>query len=295
MMAHFRHLALLITVSISISACGSGASYDDEHADWKDRRVQSLRTNWVSLAGLYWLESDVNQIGSDALADVVFPTDAPALIGTLYRGNDGFEFQPSAYADVSADGRPFTGGELQTDADGAPTVLQTGPWRFSVIERYGRHAVRLYDDRRQDLLNGDDLPFYPLSSDWRIVSRFEAHPEPVVVLTPTFTGDIQDLISPGTVHFEIDGETYSLDVLEGSETRYFVMFNDHTNASETYEAGRYMYVDHEDRNGQVLLDFNQAYNPPCAFTPHATCPYPPPQNRLDVAVLAGEMRVREGW
>jgi uncharacterized protein len=295
MMAHFRHLALLITVSIAISACGSGASYDDEHADWKDRRVQSLRTNWVSLAGLYWLESDVNQIGSDALADVVFPTDAPALIGTLYRGNDGFEFQPSASADVSADGRPFTGGELQTDADGAPTVLQTGPWRFSVIERYGRHAVRLYDDRRQDLLNGDDLPFYPLSSDWRIVSRFEAHPEPVVVLTPTFTGDIQDLISPGTVHFEIDGETYSLDVLEGSETRYFVMFNDHTNASETYEAGRYMYVDHEDRNGQVLLDFNQAYNPPCAFTPHATCPYPPQQNRLDVAVLAGEMRVREGW
>lgn len=293
-MPRIRIILMSLAVVITFAACGSNVSYEDEHADWKERRVHSLRTNWVSLAGLYWIGSDVNRVGSDESGEVVFPPDAPALIGTLYHGNDGFEFQPST-ADISIEGAPFTGGEIQTDVDGPPTVLQTGPFRFSVIERYGRHAVRLYDDRRQDVLSGDDLPFYPLSPEWIIVSQFEPHLEPMVVVTPTFTGDLQELISPGTVHFDIDGEAYSLDVLEGSETRYFIMFNDLTNASETYEAGRYVYVDHEDRSGQVVLDFNQAYNPPCAFTPHATCPYPPPQNRLDVAITAGEMRVKEDW
>jgi uncharacterized protein len=288
----FAFVLLLIFV---IGACGTSENLEADHTVWKDRRVQSLQTNWVSLAGLHWVESNASRIGSDPNSDIVLPPDAPRLLGTLYRGAEGFEFVPAPSVEVTADDVPFTGGAIRTDSDGTPTTLRTGPWRFSVIERYSRHALRLYDDRKMDTISADDLDFYPLASEWQVESRFEPHPEPIVVLTPTYTGDIQELVSPGMVHFEIGGTAYRLDVLEGGESTYFVMFNDDTNRAETYEAGRYMYVDHEDRNRRIILDFNRAYNPPCAFTPYATCPYPPPQNRLDRSIEAGEKRLGPDW
>jgi uncharacterized protein len=288
--------ALFIALLTPLAGCSGEEDFRSGHETWLDSRVQSLRTNWVSLAGLYWIEGNEITLGSAEEASVSFPDDAPAIIGTLFIDRGG-EHRFVAHDDVetTVEGQVFAEGAIRSDSDGSPTTVETGPYRFSLIERYGRNAIRLHDTRRQDLVSAEDLPYYPLDEAWRISGRFEAHPVPAIVMVPTYTGDIQELVSPGTIHFQVDGWDHSLDVMTGGEATYFVMFGDQTNRDETYGAGRYLYIDHEDEQGNVVIDFNRAYNPPCAFTPYATCPYPPPQNNLAVRIEAGEQRVAENW
>lgn len=285
----------LVIVFVITAGCGGAESFESGHQTWLDRRVESLQQNWVSLAGLYWLDGQQNSIGSAADRDVVLPEDAPAEVGVVRLDGSQYHFEPAPGASVRVDGAAFEGGAISSDARGDATRLEVGPYRFSLIERYGRHAIRLHDTRRQSLVSAADLPFYSLDRAWRVEGRFEPHDVPAIVYTPTYTGDLQEMVSPGTVFFELDGISYSLDALEGGETTYFLMFHDETNADATYEAGRYLYIDRETPDGLVVIDFNRAYNPPCAFTPYATCPYPPPQNRLPRRIEAGEKRVPSDW
>lgn len=290
----FTARSAFLVLLLCLFGCGGSAdatqTWEAEVSSWKEARVESLRKNWVSLAGLHWLD-DRSTFGSDGSNDFVFPSSLPPTVGRFVLGDNGIVMEVEPGLNVRVDGAPADTAVLKTDDEGEPSRAVLGDVEWYAIERDGRYAIRVHDHARAASLTVDDLPFYELDAGWRIRGRFEPY-EPVrTVPVPTVMGTLTDLASPGRIAFEIGDQTYRLDVLEGSATRYFVMFADETNRTETYEAGRYVYIDHEDENGDVVIDFNQSYNPPCAFTPYATCPFPPPQNRLATAVEAGEKRI----
>jgi hypothetical protein len=130
---------------------------------------------------------------------------------------------------------------------------------------------------------------YPVSLAWRVQAHFEPHPAGKTLDIVNVTGSLDATPNPGLLHFTFDGEPYSLEALEGTDTQLFLIIADRTSGRDTYGAGRFVYVDLP-KDGRTVIDFNQAYNPPCAFTAYSTCPLPPPENRLDLAVTSGERR-----
>jgi len=198
-----------------------------------------------------------------------------------------------------------TGVDGSTGADGSagvagliapePPRMFHGDLEFFVIKRGDLHMVRLYNYDNPAADRFDGFPRYPLDLKWRVEARFEPAEEGKTIRMVNILDQLSDEPVMGTYYFEVDGVEYSLDALEGSETRHFVIVGDQTNRTDTYQAGRYIYVDHPDENGRTVFDFNMMYNPPCAFSAFTTCLLPPPQNRLDVAITAGELRPQEEW
>lgn len=270
--------------------CGAAADPDAELDRWKQNRADRLAEAWVSLAGLYWIDGDQLTIGSGPESDVRFPEDAPLQVGTVARSGEGAIFTAADDVEAVVDGSATRQVELATDRAGDPTEVIIGPWRWYLIERQGRLALRLHDQRAGDAFSLADLSYYPTSADWRLEGRFTSYPADKTIPVPTVLGTIEEMRAPGYVEFNVNGHDLRLDVLEGGADTYFVMFADSTNRVDTYEAGRYLYIDHEDSDGLVSLDFNKSYNPPCAFTPYATCPFPPEQNYLPLSVTSGEKR-----
>jgi uncharacterized protein len=166
------------------------------------------------------------------------------------------------------------------------TVLQSGTVSFYLIERGDKLGIRIRDTGASTRREFFGIESYPIDLRWRIEGTFRPHDK--IIPIDDVTGLVQDTVSPGAIEFEVNGQRHSLDVLEGGVGRYFVIFSDATSGRETYGAGRYVYTDHEDEDGSIVIDFNQSYNPPCVFTDYATCPLPPRQNRLPIAVRAGE-------
>jgi uncharacterized protein (DUF1684 family) len=283
----------MLAVLLSCLACKPKAdpAYLEEVEAWHRERVDRLTAEegWLSLAGLFWLEPGANTIGTGEDVDVAFPSgSAPARLGaiTVADGKVRFEVEPGVR--VEQDGSPVTHLELEPDTSGAPTILRHGRLTFYVIERSGRLAIRLKDrdGRARKAFRG--IERYPVDPGWRIEARFEAHPPGHTVSMPTVLGTRSEEPSPGAAVFERGGQTYRLDAVhdEGSEELFFV-FADQTSGKETYGGGRFLdsLLPVDDA---VVLDFNRAYNPPCAFTPYATCPLPPKANRLKLSVKAGE-------
>jgi len=273
------------------------ARYDREIEAWRQQRYESLvqPDSWLSLAGLYWLREGENICGSDAANDLVFPPSAPARIGVLRMTGDQTEFEASPDVAVRSGGEPVTRIALASDADGEPTVLELGSLKFHLIRRGDRTAVRLKDSGNPALREFRGIDYYPVDPSWRLEARFEPYDPPKFIPFPTVLGQTLNEPSPGAVVFQADGRRHRLDVLHGAEEEeLFIVFGDATNGRETYGGGRFLYAEAPGENRRVILDFNQAHNPPCAFTPYATCPLPPPQNRLALAVGAGEKKYAGG-
>ncbi len=298
-----RLTVLLVPAIILVFGCGSENTNDQSYADWieeidtwKAARVESLRTNWVPLVGLHWLNQGVMTFGGSASNDIVFPSRLPDRIGTIAFDGQTITMSVEPKVEVLHDGQLADDIRLIDDGSGDPTTIELDGVEWYAIERDGRYAVRVYDRSLGSRLTLEDLPFYPVDARWNVRATFHPY-EPVRTLpVPTVLGTLAEMISPGKIRFEVEGSSYEIDVLEGGPSRYFVMFTDPTNTSDTYEAGRYVYIDHEDENGETWIDFNRSYNPPCAFTPYATCPFAPPQNHIEAAVEAGEKRVDdEPW
>jgi uncharacterized protein len=261
---------------------------------WHEKRVQNLQSEdgWLTLVGLGWLKEGPNSAGSGKGVEVEFPRDAPALIGTLTRSGSAVSFSPANGVAVLRGGQPFSGGTLKTDAGGGkPDVLQVGRFRFYVIARGERLGVRIKDPDSRTRKEFKGIPTYPPSEQWRIRARWEPAAKATTIAVPNILGEVETSPSPGTAVFEVNGKEVRLTpVLEEGSSDLFFVFADETNKTETYGAGRFLYASLPE-NGSVVLDFNRAYNPPCAFTPFATCPLPPKQNRLALKVEAGEKRV----
>lgn len=276
------------------------AAYRKEVEAFRKERADSLKKEdgWLTLVGLYWLKPGENRFGSDPGNPVILPAGkAPAVAGRLIRDGDKVRVTVEPGVGLTADGKPIAPGqpgqELQTDASGKPTTLELGSLKFYVIKRGDRLGVRIKDRESPLLASFKGLDNYPIRPEWRIVARFEPYKDKKIPIA-NIVGQVEDSPSPGAVVFDWKGKTYRLDALEGSpEGGLFLVFGDKTNGRETYGAGRFLDTD-PPKDGRVVVDFNTAYNPPCAFTAFATCPLPPPQNKLAIAVEAGEKKFAGG-
>jgi hypothetical protein len=280
-----RILALLLA-----SAALGALSYHDLVDRWRQEREKSLKADdgWLTLAGLFWLKPGANTIGSSEDSAIRLPR-GPAHVGVIeYQdGKATIRMDPGAAATI--DGHPASGSQaMQSDAKGAkPDLVQLNDFTFYVIHRGARNAIRVKDKQSEYRKAFTGLHWYPVKDEYRIEADWVAYTTPHTLAVPNILGETEQEPTPGYAEFMLAGEHYRLDpVVEGNQL--FFIFKDKTAGAETYPAGRFLHSEMP-KDGKVLLDFNEAYNPPCAFTPFATCPLPPRQNRLSARIEAGEL------
>ena len=277
------------------------SDHQKEIEAWRQARLTKLRSDegWLVVAGLSWLEAGKNGgkngFGSAADNAVVLPAhSAPAHAGVLELAEGKVTLVPAPGVALQMGGRALAGRqELRSDEPGPADVVSLGDLRFFVIVRDGRIGVRLRDLRSPRRSEFPGLTYFPVRDEYRVNARFLPHDGakgPVTLKIANVLGKISDMSSPGKLVFTLAGQTLSLDAVQEAptDTRLFVIFRDATAGHETYGAGRFLYSEGLPKEGHVVLDFNKAYNPPCALTPFATCPLPPAQNRLKVRIEAGE-------
>jgi uncharacterized protein (DUF1684 family) len=294
-------IALAAVPAAAAPSSGTKPAYQQEIAAWQQDRDKGLRdeNGWLTLVGLFWLDEGENKIGSDAGNKVIFPEGtAPAVAGSLVRQGKEVRLVPAPGApgaELTVDGKPVTAPlTLAKDTEGKPTMMHLGSLTFFVIERGDKVGVRVKDSKSPALASFHGLDFYPVQTAWRVNARFEPYTPAKKIPIANVLGQISDQDSPGAVVFDWQGKTYRMDALQGGDKgELFLIFADQTNGKATYGAGRFLDAE-APKDGKVVVDFNTAYNPPCAFTAFATCPLPPAQNRLAVAVEAGEKKFGEG-
>lgn len=277
-------------------------AYVQEVKKWQDERLKNLKKDdgWPTLAGLFWLQEGANAVGSNKALPVVLPAPAPTAVGTLTLEKGKVQFQPDSGAVLTLDGKPVAGTvAMISDADPKlkPTTLRIGAISFFVIQRGDRIGVRVRDNNSPARKKLSSLEYYPIDPAWRLESVYEAYKPAKKIPIVNILGMTEDTDSAGALVFKIQGTTYRLDVLEEDgdkegEKVFFIIFGDKTNGRTTYGSGRYVYTSTPDKNGKVILDFNEAYSPPCAFTSYATCPLPPKQNKLPIEITAGEKHAK---
>ncbi|WP_306591796.1 DUF1684 domain-containing protein [Geothrix sp. 21YS21S-4] len=260
------------------------------HGAWRAQRHRSLaaKDGWLSLVGLSFLQEGDNPAGSLPGLPVSLP-GGPPRAGVFHLAQGRVSFRPEPGADVTLRGEPAGEAVLRTDAEERPDILEAGSLRFHVIRRGDRFAVRVKDTASPLLAAFKGVDGFPPDPAYRVTATFEPYPSPRTVAIPTVLGTTEDMPAPGLVRFTLKGRSYTLEPVQedGPESKFFFIFRDATAGKETYPAGRFLYAD-PPKDGKLILDFNRAVNPPCAFTPFATCPLPPKQNRLNVRIPAGE-------
>ncbi|WP_276499095.1 DUF1684 domain-containing protein [Pontibacter litorisediminis] len=258
---------------------------------WHATRVQNLQKEdgWLALAGLYWLEPGSNSFGSAESNKIVFPEGKiAAQAGEFVLEGNVVKLQPAHGAGITLDGEPVQQeAEVYAPAMEQPAEMRHGSLKWVVIQRGDKYAVRLWDAESEARKSFAGLERYPVQPEWRLEARLEQNPLPKQIPITNVLGQTSQEPSPGAVVFRVDGQEYRLDALEEGE-ELFIIFADKTNGTDTYGSGRYLYMPKPDSSGKTYIDFNKAYTPPCAFTGYATCPLPPRQNFLPIAVTAGE-------
>jgi len=263
-----------------------------EQQQWRLQRYTELQApdGWTSLVGLHWLEHKAHFIGSGPGSGIRLAV-GPAKLGMVARNGDSVTFTPERGVALSVDGKPLTGRiRFQSDRDPAPTriAFDDGRGQLSLIHRGERFALRVKHADAYSRSGFAGLNYWPGGPDWRVSARFVPHPAGKTLPVVDITGLTTAMPNAGALEFERDGRTWRLEALGEPGRELFVIFGDRTSGHGSYPAGRYLDLPAPDASGTVLIDFNHAYNPPCAFTPFATCPLTPPENRLDLRVEAGE-------
>lgn len=267
--------------------------YAEEIQKWRDARVTRLKsdTGWLTVAGLFWLKEGENTFGADERNDILLPAGrhAPEFAGSFVHGAGVTRLRVLPETQLVCRGKPVTDMLLRTDEHDSTDVLELGPLRFFVIVRGGKHAIRMRDLESPQRTGFTGIASYDLNAAYRVVAHFEPYSPPKRVPVPNIVGIVDTMVSPGALVFRVDGKEARLDpVLEDPEaTQLWCIFSDATSGDETYPGGRFLYCDLP-KEGVTTLDFNKAYNPPCAFTEFATCPLPPLQNELSIPIRAGE-------
>ena len=291
-----RFCTILLALVPSI---GSVALADDfdlalHEADvlaWRESRRESLMapTGFLTLAGLFWLDKDSTTFGSAPDNDLVFPAAAEPYIGSFRLTADGVLMEPRPGAAVYSEDVRVGEILVADDTTADPVIITHASLAWTVIKRDGRYAVRLRDFEHPALATFPELPYFPIDPSWRIEATLERYERPQTVKAMTVIEGLDwNPESPGVAVFEKDGETHTLEAYTYGERLFFV-FGDRTNGKETYPAGRFLYAETPDKDGRLVLDFNRAYSPPCAFNDFATCPVASPRNRLRIRVPAGEL------
>lgn len=278
-------LTSIIFFSFSIKTDDS--DYEKEIKAWHQNRIEGLKkeNGWLNLAGLFWLEEGRNSFGGNTENKIVFPNDrSNAFLGDIILSKGEVFVETKADAAIFNENAKVE--KLKIFPAEKPVVLKHNTLRWFVIKRGERFAIRLRDLESPFLKEFQGIENYKIDPKWKLKAKFvPTEGKKIAILD--ITGQTSQQDSPGVLVFTIAGKEYKLDALaEGEE--FFVIFGDKTNKKETYGAGRFVYTAKPNADGFTYLDFNKAYNPPCAFTPYATCPLPPKQNLLPIEIKAGE-------
>lgn len=265
-------------------------SYEDGILLWRAKKYNSLvqENGWLALTGLSWLKEGRNLIGSNPLCEVILPESAPTFLGMAEKKGRTFRFQAAEGVRVEINGKLAGKTTLKSDRDDHPSYITWKNLRMVLHEHAGRYAMRVWDNNRQDRFTLPLLKWFPVDKKLRFHARYTPYPQPITSSQPdVFDDSVEDRMD-GYLSFTFEGKKYKLDVTQVKGDKLFLKFKDATSGIETYPASRYLYTEPV-VDGKVILDFNYAYSPPCAFTPYATCLFAPPQNHLSFRVEAGEI------
>jgi uncharacterized protein (DUF1684 family) len=258
--------------------------------EFRQMMDEALRTHdsWLALAGLFWLRPGANVIGSSKEAEIPLPPGyAPPKLGTLELDGGRVSLRIEPPHRVKINSHDVTEAVLEPDTTGSPTVVHLGPLTWIVIERSGRLGIRLWDNSRTEIHSFPGRSWFPEDADLCVLARFTAQESSEQLRIENTLGDVETVESAGKLVFELEGRELSLQAMGDPDAGLSILFKDLTNGETTYAPGRYLTTDPV-AGGMVELDFNRAYNPPCAFTAFATCPLPPVENYLPVRIAAGE-------
>ncbi len=291
-------LFALCAIALLFGSCARSSqridpnTYKKEIEQYRAERLAELKgdSGWLSLIGLFWLKEGENKFGSDPANEIVLPKEKVSRVAGVFVLKSGVvRLEAPANSNINAFDKPVTSLELKSDADDKPTVLHLGSLGLQIIKRGDKLGVRVKDKDNPARSTFAGIESYPADLKWRVEARFEPYNPPKKMPIVNVLGMESGEESPGAIAFEVDGKAYRLDAIkEKGEPKLFMIFADNTSGKDTYPAGRYLYVDPPDAEGRIIIDFNKAYSPPCAFTKFATCPLPPKQNRLAFAIEAGE-------
>ena len=272
---------------VSFAAFSQQNLYEKEIATFRKIRIDSLKheNGYLNLSGLFWLKEGENTIGADPINDFNFPAEhSDSFLGKIVLNNGVVRFKSSQANQVFSLGQPVT--EMTIFQDKKVVVLEHKSLRWFIIKRGDKYALRLRDLDGEYVRKFKGITYFPLDPSWRIVAKFVPTKGKQLRITDitgrTFLED-----SPGVLHFTKGGKKFTLEA-GGTVDEFFIVFGDLTNKKSTYGGGRFLYANAPDKDGNVILDFNISLNPPCEFTPFATCPLPTKENKMNVEVGAGE-------
>lgn len=295
-------LSCLISIFVFYS-CKSGAletkgspEYLEEIKKWDQRRIERLKApdGWLNLVGRTWLKPGVNKFGSAKDNDVVIESDkVPAYMGEFIFKDSTVVMKVYDGVNIIHNGKPVKEIVMIDDQKKDMTVFEYGTIKWNLIIRGDQYGIRFRDLESPLVKNFKGIDRFPVNEDWKLTAKFEAYNPPKKIFVPNVLGQIEEELSPGAVVFEKGGKQFRIDAIDEGD-RLFLIIADETSGEETYGGGRFIYVDKPDSAGNINLDFNKAYNPPCVFTKYATCPLPPEQNYLKLKITAGEKNYGEG-
>jgi uncharacterized protein (DUF1684 family) len=283
-------LFLLMHCGSNSPEIGDNSTYTKEIQQWQQKRLKSLQAEdgWLSLIGLFWLKEGENTFGADPANDIVFPTGkSPEVMGSFTLENGEVRVKINPEVQVLHSDSAVQEMKIFTEDMAEPLILYFGSLNWFIIKRGSQIGVRLRDAENPAVKNLSAIETFPVDPAWRVEATLEPYDPPKTVPVQNVLGMTIDLISPGVLLFELQGEIYRLETINSGDN-LFIMFSDETSGINTYGAGRYMYVKKPGGEGKIALDFNKAYSPPCAFTDYATCTLPPPQNHIPIRITAGE-------
>ncbi len=300
-MKNITVLAFALAVLLLPGACTQNTTADatiTNEADyvasiekWHQEREASLKKEdgWLALAGLFWLKEGNNTFGSAEDNAIVFPEGKiAAKAGAFILAGGKVSIKPAPGVEIKVDGETIDEETvIYTSGEADVPQLTYGSLTWFVIRRGDQYGIRLRDAESPARVSFKGVDRYEVSPEWRVKAQLVPNAFPKKIQITNVLGQTSPEDSPGALVFTVNGQEHRLDALQEGE-KLFVIFADKTNGTETYGAGRYLYTDKPAADGSVILDFNKATNPPCAFVPYATCPLPPRQNFLSIPVPAGE-------
>jgi uncharacterized protein (DUF1684 family) len=288
-----RARVVFVVLSLILGSIGCTSSlYVNEIEKWRQDHENDLKKDdgWLTVAGLYWLKDGVNTVGSGDSYDVQLTGNFKQNKFGVIEFHDGkATLNVATGVNATVDGKPISSVELLSDDPGPATKVTTGSQTFYLIKREYRYGIRLKDSQSPARVNFTGENWFPVDERYRVRATFEPFDAPQEIEIPNILGGTFKMKSPGIVKFTLNNKEFSLQPVVENDTQLFFIFKDPTAGGATYGAGRFLYTDNP-VNGKVVLDFNKAENPPCAFTEFATCPLPPPQNKLDIEIPAGEKK-----
>jgi uncharacterized protein (DUF1684 family) len=264
--------------------------YREKVEAWRADMETQLRAEngWLTVVGLFWLRRGENTVGSAPDCDIILPTSQPKQVGSLDFDGTRVVLRVITRASVLVDGVPTIAAPLRDDhQDAGATIVSMGSVSFYVLQRGDQYAVRVKDSNASVRQTFAGRRWFPVDEHYHVRATFHPHSSDHLTELDTSAGTITTLTSPGIVEFDLRGKLFRLEAFAAKHGQVWLIFRDKTSGVSTYGAGRFLYADVSE-TGSVDLDFNKAYHPPCAFTHFATCPLPPKQNTLPIAIAAGE-------